>query len=302
MGIVNDIKGTFQQLVEATDNLKMAIAQAKVIAAHAYQLPLVPAETKEFPNYENRIIEVKHIAREFTALTAANRCYSRFYFEADTSKKSPFRCPGIIQLGVSHTTTISAAVKNVNDLKDKLKTMVNAKDVITEKPLYDRFEKFEIIRQAIPGAVTLQVYRNIVCIDDPVRSVGFTWANKQSIKTIKLDELQQIIEENKRAIPTGVTENEWKARMDQEIKTINESKATLFKIRRPVPANPMANIRLQSSTNLMRHAHMPIIVFGDEPIKISHLKSYNPDVKRYREKITIDSYLLERMHILPIKK
>lgn len=298
MNYKNEISRLFFQLENSIDELKNIIRSADIVQAISFELPLIDPNTKELPSFEKRTIKVTKVDDRHLAIAIANKAYSQFTFNSDMSKRFASRCPGIIQLGKSYTKTVSELINIINGYKNEIKMIVTHEE--DKIPRFTRNERFNLLRDAIPGVITLQLYRNIICIEDQLSSISFTWANKQSVTKISFKELKALLEVSKNNTPVNTLDKNWSDFIEKEVKLITDSKATNFKIRRPIPANPMVNLRLNDSSKKMRHAHLPIIVFGDDLIKVSSLKNYEPKVGHFREKIEIEKYLIDRLKIIPI--
>ena len=295
---VTEISRLYFELQSYIQQLKIIISAGNIIQATCYQLPVIAPDTKELPTLHQRVIDVMPTDNQYLAIAMANKHYSQFTFTSETSKRFALRCPGIIQLPRSLTKEVGELVSKINAIKDEIKYILNIKS--NGKSVYMRQEKFNLLREAIPGAIALQLYRKITCIEEPLCSVSFTWANKQSVTKIDLKTLCQMLEDNKQKVPAGSTQENWLSCVQREIKLICETNATHFKIRRPIPANPMANLRFSDNSRLMRHAHLPIIIFGDAPVKVSPLKTYEPNIGHFRTRLEIEDYLIERLKIIPV--
>lgn len=298
MDATQEISRLFFELQSTVDELKEIVRTNKIIQIAGYELPIIPAETKELPSFEERKINVSKIGDEQQAVAIACRAYSNYFIDDKASNRFATRCPGIIQLAPQAKEQTLFVSQHINGLKDQIKSILTAK-LETGEDMYTRSERFNILRGAIPGVVALKLYRHIQCIPNPLKSVSFTWANKQSVSKIALKPLKELLEDNKNNLPSETSEDEWVTFIDKEIKAVVDSKAKMFKFRRPIPPAPMVNLRFLDKSKAMRHAHLPIIVFGDESVKISPLKSYVPNVGHYRERLEIEKYLIDRLKILP---
>ncbi|WP_435277321.1 DNA replication terminus site-binding protein (plasmid) [Psychrobium sp. nBUS_13] len=296
--IVNMVQSLFYELKRETNDLKQYLRTNKPQQIICFELPAISAETKELPSFEERTITVKQITDHEQALALANRYLSNYFIEDNASKKFASRCPGIIQMKSEHKDYVVLRITRINRIKEEIKAAITAKDE-EGIDLFTRSERFNILREAIPGVVTLKLYRKIQCIAQSLASISFTWANKQSITKIDLESLKKLLELNKKNIPSESQQNEWDDFINLEIKAVTDSKAKMFKFRRPVPAAPMVNLRFTDKTKAMRHAHLPIFIFGNEVIKVSPLKSYWPDTGHYRQRIEIEKYLINRLKIIP---
>ena len=106
-----------------------------------------------------------------------------------------------------------------------------------------RDEKFDLVHTALPGVITLQVYRKLTLLAGELQSLGFTWADKQTINRLSREQVLEMLERSRRYIPALSNNEEWSKMVDQEVYDIRRLPADAeLRIRRPVKTHPMINL------------------------------------------------------------
>ena len=285
MSLYSDVAFAFNQLVSATEALNQFLHECEVVHAECYKLPASAGDMSDTSGWE-LVTPEKHTG--FTALSMATGSFARFTPDYNHSPKYPFRLPGFIQLAPIHYQSASQLVDACNLQKVIIKELINSSKL-------NQGQKRELIQSVCPNAITLQIYRLIKVAGGPVKRVGFTWCNKNSMRTINKDEFLTYLAGSKDNPPSGKTRSEWAPWVEKEIELVKSKPGEIIKVKRPLPITPKLNVSFTDDTNtVMFYGHVPIIVFGDEPCKISPLKSCirsTSEAEHY-------NYLIKRLYVM----
>lgn len=285
MSLNTEIAFAYKQLVNSTNLLNESLLEAELIHAQCYKLSAVAGDMSDSSGWE---FLNPSVYTGFTALSMATGAFSRFTPDYQHSPKYPFRLPGIIQLNPVHSEHISELVSQCNLLKLRIKGLINSSKL-------DQMKKRELIQNACPNAIALQIYRLIKTTSSPVRRVGFTWCNKNSMRTIKKSEFLDYLQGSKNNPPAGQTKTEWAPWVDKEIDLIKNKTSDFVKVKRPLPIVPKLNVSFTDDTKtIMFYGHLPVIIFTAEPINITPLKSYI-DKKSNKQ---LQDYLIRRLYVV----
>lgn len=285
MSLVSEVTFAYKQLIHSTNLLSQTLLEAEVIHAQCYKLPAVAGDMSDSSGWEF-ITPEAHTG--FTALSMSVSAFSKFTPDYSHSAKYPFRLPGFIQLHPIHKEHITELVAYCNLQKQRIKNILNSAKL-------NQGQKRELIQNICPNAITLQIYRLIKTSSAPVKRVGFTWCNKNSMQTIKKDEFLIYLKGSKDNPPTGQTKAEWAPWVDKEIDLIKNKTSDFVKVKRPLPIVPKLNVSFTDHTKtIMFYGHLPVIVFTEEPIKITPLSSYIDK----KSKKQLNDYLIKRLYVL----
>lgn len=287
MSLYSDVEFAFNQLVSATEVLNQFLHECEVVHAECYKLPASAGDMSDTSGWE-LVTPEKHTS--FTALSMATGSFARFTPDYNHSPKYPFRLPGFIQLAPNHYQLASQLVDACNLQKVIIKELINSSKL-------NQSQKRDLIQSICPNAITLQIYRLIKAADGPVKRVGFTWCNKNSMRTINKDEFLTYLAGSKDNPPSGKTRAEWAPWVDKEIELVKAKPGEFIKIKRPLPITPKLNISFKDDTNtVMFYGHTPTIVFGEQACKVSPLKSY---IKaKSTSKTEHYNYLIKRLYVI----
>lgn len=183
---------------------------------------------------------------------------------------SVLRIPGVIEVDKQ----LTGLVDKVNNQKDQIKQFVHDR---YPNPL----SRNRFTRANFPGRVMLQVYRHITCLTD-VRKLTFTWA-PASFSSKKLTRYQALELLNKRNVSglDHLTENNFNALTMAIDEVQNSPPQTLYKIRKPRPPFPLANIHYYNNKIDQRNVSIPFIIYNDkQPLDIVELPTYDENNKR----------------------
>ncbi|WP_288987857.1 DNA replication terminus site-binding protein [uncultured Pseudoalteromonas sp.] len=287
MTTLSEVAIEYRQLKSYTEALYDAILASEAIQSVCYSLP-VPSNDKDISEGQLRTIEVNQ-QEGFNAISRIASVFTKFTPEYSHSPKIAFRLPGIIQLPERAEESIVELVEKCNFYKAKIKIMM------VESNLTDK-QKRDIIQALEPTAITLHIYRQIVAIPAPIRRVGFTWCNKVSMKRYSFEQMESYLNGSKGKPPAGLTLNEWQPFVMKELELLHQrNKRAPVIIKRPLQPVPMANISFNDErVSKLHHAHTPFIIFGDEPVQFTPLKTYVNTVTA----INSEEYMIKRLYAL----
>lgn len=156
-------------------------------------------------------------------------------------------------------------------------------------------KKRELIQSICPNGITLQIYRLIKVADGPVKRVGFTWCNKNSMRIINKEEFLTYLAGSKDNPPSGQTRAEWAPWVEKEIALVKAKSGKFIKVKRPLPVAPKVNVSFTDKTNtVMFYAHIPIIVFSNNICRVSPLEKHITRANREQHY----NYLIRRLYVL----
>ena len=283
MDIVTETRLLYAKLVEESQTLFDVLSQAECLRHDCFILPPTLAEQE---SAAAEFIPVKY-RNDYHGKIKALGAFTKFQPDAGHSFKAPFRLPGVLQYHAQTANDIAPLIDCVNFTKSAIKTL------ITQSKL-NAAEKHELLRTVAPGSITLLMYRQINYFSD-VKTIGFTWSNKFSTKVKDKVEIIEYLKGSAQNPPSGITRSEWEPFVQKEIKLISEVKSDTIKLKRPLPAAPMANISFHSEKTKLRHAHLPFIVFSDNAINVKPLNDY---LAAKNNRADLPGYLINRLYAL----
>jgi DNA replication terminus site-binding protein len=267
--------------------------EAKSVNGVVYELP-VPSNDDIGKTPE--IIPVAKIDGDIT-LRLTREHYFSHRLNIERSGRVLPRLPGVIAIEHPNAKECMQRLFEINQCKDEFREMVSLLSA-------DKNERFRIVSLALPDLVKLQVFRHILFTDTPVKSIGFSWANRSSMKRMTRDEVLTILEKANNYYRERQPLSDFAELVEKEHLGIsNYPKTAEFIIRRPLRVAPMMNLRFyepkvkiltdhNSPGNMV--AHSPLIVFNHIP-KVGKLKDY---VKNDKDK-AIDKVapIIPRLHL-----
>ncbi|WP_049061007.1 DNA replication terminus site-binding protein, partial [Aeromonas hydrophila] len=260
-----------------------------LLEAHVYPLPAVPQGQEHEPIEQ---IEVSYLGEE-AALAATLSAYRDHSARPGCSTKATHRLPGWLRFPAACAPLLRPLIDEVNGCKLAFKALVQQAG--------GRDEKFELVHRALPGVITLQVYRKLTWLQGELHSLGFTWADKQSISRLSREQVLEMLERSRRYIPALSNNEEWSKMVDQEVYDIRRLPADAeLRIRRPVKTHPMINLLWQDREPRKQQlkASLPLLLCSDSQPAVTHLGHYPPKLRQARRdrKIGGDP-IIERLHL-----
>lgn len=280
----DELRELMQQITDRIDCLKQLIANAQIAQASVYEIPpTLSGDEKKPVSY----IPVTEHNDPFSATSMATHAFGQFFAppESQRSTQSTLRLPGVLMLHSPHAAAGIRLVDEINQLKTKF-----SQAVIFHIP--DVKQRFPILHERLfPGLITLQLYRQIIAINQPLQSIRFFWANKQSITCPTRDSLlEQLTRAQSNPGRSMLSEDfdAWVAAVGNEIALIKSlHRDTEFRIRRPVKVQPMVRFAPFAGSDEKAKAMacpLPVIVFlrQDTLPKIRPLTTYDETAIRHK--------------------
>ena len=283
--LYSDVSLLVESLREDLRELSETLQGIDVVQSVCYTLP--PSHGDMAGNNDWHLIEPK-VHSGFPALSLATEAFERLTPDYEHSAKYPFRLPGIIQMHPMYSFNISQLIDRINMRKSLIKEIINSSSL-------NPGAKRELVQSICPNAITLQIYRLIKYDTAPVKRVGFTWCNKNSMQTIEKSVFLKYLNGSKENPPAGQTKADWSPFVEREIEAVKSLNGECVRIKRPLPVVPKLNVSFTDETKtVMFYGHLPTIVFGEEPAKISPLKSYVSDNNNKQ----LMNYLIKRLYVV----
>ena len=226
----------------------------------------VPPVSKGMENEPVTRIELDALTGEI-AKQLTSRCYRDLHIDPRYSQKAARRTVGIHWLSPLHargqTEQLKSAITDINTHKANIEHFVIAN-------FKTRKERFEIIHEACPGVMTLQLYRQIkLFCEQHVSSVRFSWQRKESLSTPNKEKLlAKIGDELQRSGP------DHQYPLEQLVNKIIMTPQAQLRERRPVKVQPAANIVMNGKVKTVT-APMPIIIIQDQQPTIEMIGDYS---------------------------
>ncbi|MFM5253821.1 DNA replication terminus site-binding protein [Aeromonas hydrophila] len=283
------LRQQMERLEQALDNLAAQLEQLELLEAHVYPLPAVPQGQEHEPIEQ---IEVGYLGEE-AALAATLSAYRDHSARPGCSTKATHRLPGWLRFPAACAPLLRPLIDEVNECKLAFKALVQQAG--------GRDEKFELVHRALPGVITLQVYRKLTWLEGELHSLGFTWADKQSISRLSREQVLEMLERSRRYIPALSNNEEWSKMVDQEVYDIRRLPADAeLRIRRPVKTHPMINLLWQDREPRKQQlkASLPLLLCSDTQPAVTHLGHYPPKLRQARRDRKIGGEpIIERLHL-----
>ncbi|BDC81693.1 DNA replication terminus site-binding protein [Aeromonas hydrophila] len=283
------LRQQMERLEQALDNLAAQLEQLELLEAHVYPLPAVPQGQEHEPIEQ---IEVGYLGEE-AALAATLSAYRDHSARPGCSTKATHRLPGWLRFPAACAPLLRPLIDEVNECKLAFKALVQQAG--------GRDEKFELVHRALPGVITLQVYRKLTWLQGELHSLGFTWADKQSISRLSREQVLEMLERSRRYIPALSNNEEWSKMVDQEVYDIRRLPADAeLRIRRPVKTHPMINLLWQDREPRKQQlkASLPLLLCSDTQPAVTHLGHYPPKLRQARRDRKIGGEpIIERLHL-----
>lgn len=283
------IRAIMNELDVAHRELASALQNEPLRFARVHPLPDVAEGCEEQPIVRIDVATLEGDAAREAAIAA----FSEYTLRPGCSSKATFRLPGWLHFPAASHTRLAPLVSRVNELKIQFKQEVQQAG--------GRDEKFDLVHDALPGTITLQVYRQLALHVGELLAIGFTWADKQAIRKISKEEAMAMLERSKGYVPALMHREEWQARVEQEMIDVRRlGPDTELRIRRAVKTHPMANLRWgdRLPDKQQVKASLPLIVCSDGAPRAKALGHYPTKMRQIRsDRRGSDRLLIERMHI-----
>lgn len=246
------LKQHYRELCEQLSRLQALLQHCTPAAALVAQLP-APIKGQE----NEPIVQLTpSIYSGADAVQLALEAYQDLHIIAGLSQKSARRMPGVIYLDTRHTPAaaeIAACVQAINSSKLAIKDYVVSHFKTASA-------RFEILKQACPGVMTVHLYRLIRCYqDEGIKSVRFTWSQQQALvypdKDKLLARIRLAIEQSSSPDYTRVL-----TQLQHKISAVAQGS---IRVRRQVKVQPVANVTWLSGAASPVTAPLPMIILQD---------------------------------------
>ncbi|WP_163931600.1 DNA replication terminus site-binding protein [Paraferrimonas sp. SM1919] len=185
------------------------------------------------------------------------------------SGKYARRYPGCIRFSHQQARKyqLDALVEGINAVKNQIKVFVTDN-------YHDRFTRFDALHDALPGVMTLHLYRQIHLIEKDVQKVRFHWVNKANLQ--KVNKQQLVAKLNAEA---QTSEQLYIKQLLNKVVSVKESK---LRYRRPVSIQPVSNIWFADKSRLTKTAALPMVIISDQHCQIYPLNQLKPITRQAR--------------------
>ncbi|MGY3870029.1 DNA replication terminus site-binding protein [Aeromonas crassostreae] len=283
------LRQQMSELESLLAELASRILRLPLLEAQVYPLPPVLQGQEHDPISQ---IEVGLLEGE-AAREAALAAYRHHGARPGCSTKSTQRLPGWLRLPAEAAPLLEPLIEEINRCKLAFKALVQQAG--------GRDEKFELVHGALPGVITLQIYRQLTLLAGDLHSLGFTWADKQTISRLSREQAIAMLERSRRYVPALSHPEQWQQMVDKEIYDIRRLSAdSELRIRRPVKTHPMINLlwRDREPRKQQIKASLPLLLCADASPAIKPLGHYPPKLRQPRRDRKIgERPLIERLHL-----
>jgi len=256
-----------EQMNQDIRTLGTKLSLAAVNSAVVHRIPSTPKGRENDP--VNTIVLAEHTGK--SATEAAVHAYQDLHIRPNDSQKVARRAVGALWLPLHHNPV-------AHEIPDLVRRINTAKSNIEQHIIqtYEtRQERFEALRAACPGVMTLHLYRQIRCFHrEEVVSVRFSWQRKDALVTPDKPELMRRIAEEMEH--SGVAAH---VSLNPLLMAISATPEHQLRLRRPVRVQPVANIRTDRETKTVT-APMPILILQDSDLLIKPLADFDASVRR----------------------
>lgn len=258
-----------------------------------HQLPdiLKIDETKNFTD-----IPILSSIQSTEALEMSGHHFCNFMANEDISISTRFtkRLPGIIHVTYEQDRVVSL-ISDINNLKDIIK-----KEVIK----IPKKNRFDFVHNAIPGLMTLQVYRHILyrnINNTELRTVSLTWARRPTTEKLTKDEVLSLVSSTADRSTTSLSSSLFID--DNLLKTINSAKTNTFKRRRYSRPLPIAQMQFNNKDYAEQaNCYLPLLLIGNPltQYKLKPLKNFIFKPLNNRKKVSREILLSESLNLFAI--
>lgn len=267
------LKGYYSQLCEQLNRLQFLITELE--PQHAVIAQLAPPTKAQEHEPITRIEPVIYSGQE--AAKRAAQAYKDLHTIVGLSQKSARRMPGVIFFNTQQTAAaedIAQSVHAINTAKLAIKDYVVSNFSTASA-------RFDILKQACPGVMTVHLYRLIRCYHHAdLKSVRFTWSQQQALvypdKDKLLNRINLAIEQS--------TSQDYSEILAKLLDAVRRVPPGCIRIRRQVKVQPIANIRQFSGAAGPVTAPLPIIILQDRLPTIKIIGDF--DAQRASERKT----------------
>ncbi|WP_205342326.1 DNA replication terminus site-binding protein [Denitrificimonas caeni] len=267
------LKQHYTDLCEQLNRLQFLITELE--PQHAVVAHIQPLTKSQEHEPLNTIEPSIHTGKR--AVELATQAYQDLHTIVGFSQKSARRMPGVLWFDTSKTSgteEIANCVHAINTAKLAIKDYVVSHFSTAS-------ERFEILKQACPGVMTVHLYRLIRCYqNEDLRSVRFTWLQQQALvypdKAKLLNRINLAIEQS--------SSPSYSNTMATLLELVSAVAPGAIRIRRPVKVQPVANITKYNGAAGPVTAPLPIIILQDKQPVIKIIGEFNAEMASQRKK------------------
>lgn len=293
-----------------TDNLKLTYLHLMeqmrlafdLITEHASDINArvftLPAASNEDIGETVKHIDVTPISGE-QAYVHSRQHYFKHTLDTQRSGRVLNRLPGVVCIQHPEPHDCITRLEAINQTKKEMKDLIQAVPG-------NKTERFETIAKILPDIVKLQVTRQLLFIDTPAKSVGFTWANRNAMQRMSKDDVLEKLKTTNEYAKQKEGLSDFYEMVQEETRIISSFKGEPeFTIRRPLRVAPMMNIHYhnpkepiipqrKNPANMV--AHSPLLVFNHTPT-IHPLEDFERPANSDQTSMTL---VIPRLHLYEV--
>ena len=194
---------------------------------------------------------------------------SIFHINVDKPEntKEALMFPGVIHIKQKHFNAINELVLNVNAAKKNIKDFLSSKSKTARIKGSNKITSNPLMFENYPMVNTLQVYRKISLIAQPLEKVSFIWRKKTGYTKVARDQAIRTIQGMYLSpAPLEVSAKEWQKDLESAMSQL-ESKSSDYVVTRIKDGYPKPSLKLKFFDILQWkevYSATPAIVFTDD--------------------------------------
>ena len=294
----SQIKKSFKKLEAQAESFASAFLVSDPRIRYLAKLPFPRMAGAGGNDAAQNVLDMGSAEDRYTVISHKSNCddergtvaklLSRLDYEEDQDRKSTLRLPGLVLVD----DEVVSKARDFNFAKKEFKKAMG--ELPANFPRAD-------IKSAVECCF-LHAYRNILVIDEPVESIGFSWASvNHSVKRITVKDLREQIG-SYYISPTGTGDEaedelgDVGGRMLALISQLPENE--ILAIKRPVKPHVKVNYKLYDSGWKSADGSMPVLISksASEDIKSVSELSVATRKRAPRESVYSSEPIIERLH------
>ncbi len=286
MSLKFNLRSHFDLIAELTQNFTDELQKQELHYCRYFALP--PVKSTEENTVPQHIPSIQY--KGIDALKKGIDSFHDYFRDDEISGRVLQRHPGIMVVNGDEKHSLVGHIEQLNKAKEEFKKLVLT--------IENSDARFEAVHAAIPGLVTLALYRKIHFETQVPYSLRFTWMHKHATKMLTREQAMEMLDGSARYNnPRMIDQASWLALVQREKARIASLKSgEKLRIRRPTRVSPQVNVRFSATHRYHVSAALPFILFTREPnIKFGDLPDYHKPVDDPRKKVS--SYLVERLYL-----